>query len=82
MGIVANMAIVYAKLYVRDEPVGVFPFVTWIRDEKTHEVLPGVELGDIGPKLGYAGKDNGFMSFTNFRIPKENLLSKFFELDN
>lgn len=48
---------------------------------ETHKLLPGVETGDIGPKIGYHGKDNGFMKFTHFRIPKENILSKFFEID-
>ena len=44
--------------------------------------MKGVEAGDIGPKLGYHGKDNGFLKFDNFRISKHNLLKKFFEIDN
>jgi len=43
--------------------------------------LKGVEAGDIGPKLGYQGKDNGYLKFTNYRIPKDNILGKFFGID-
>ena len=43
----------------------------------SHKPLTGVEVGDIGPKLGYASKDNGFLRLTNLRVPKTALLSKF-----
>lgn len=33
----------------------------------------GVELGDIGPKLGYNNIDNGFLRFNHYRIPIENM---------
>ena len=36
--------------------------------------MPGVEAGDIGPKLGYASKDNGYLIFTNVRIPRRNMV--------
>jgi acyl-CoA oxidase len=39
--------------------------------------LPGVILGDCGKKMGLDGVDNGFIIFTNFRIPRRNLLNKF-----
>jgi len=35
-------------------------FIVNIRDEN-HNLLPGVEAGDIGSKLGYNTKDNGYM---------------------
>ena len=43
--------------------------------------MPGVEGGDIGPKFGYNSKENGFLRFTNVRIPRRNLLMKFIEVD-
>jgi len=46
-----------------------------------HDPLNGIEMGDIGPKFGYNSKDNGYLRFTNFRIPRTNMLSKFAELD-
>jgi acyl-CoA oxidase len=39
-----------------------------------------VESGDIGPKLGFNTKDNGYMKFNNFRVPKDALLGRYFEM--
>lgn len=51
-----------------------------LRDMATHELLPGIEAGDIGPKFGYNSKNNGFLRFNQVRIPRENLLSRYVEL--
>lgn len=48
-----------------------------IRDFDTHKPLPGVEVGDIGPKMGYSTKDNGYLRFSNVRIPRFNMLSRY-----
>lgn len=47
-----------------------------IRD-KDHKPLPGVEVGDIGPKMGYNCKDNGYLMMKNIKIPRKNMLMKF-----
>jgi acyl-CoA oxidase len=39
--------------------------------------LPGIEVGDIGPKFGFASKDNGYLIMNNITIPKTNMLRKF-----
>ena len=52
-----------------------------IRDWNTHVPLPGVEVGDIGPKMGYGSKDNGFLRLTQFRVPKVSLLAKYISVD-
>ena len=39
-----------------------------IRDMETHEPLKGVEIGDLGPKLGYSSKDNGYLSFDHVYV--------------
>ena len=41
----------------------VLPFLVQIRDMDTFMPLKGVELGDMGPKFGYASKNNGWASF-------------------
>jgi hypothetical protein len=33
-------------------------------------------VGDIGPKLGLNGVDNGFVTFNHVRIPRVNLLNR------
>ena len=77
LGLTANYAAVYAKLIVKGECHGVQVFIVPIRDLDTHKVLPGLEVGDIGAKFGYATKDNGFLRFHHYRIPRENMLSKY-----
>jgi acyl-CoA oxidase len=43
--------------------------------------MPGVKTGDIGPKLGYHGKDNGWGTFDQVRIPRDYMLQKFVSVD-
>lgn len=83
LGHLANIAIVYAKTIVNDKNLGVLPILVELRDYETHKVLPGVEVGDIGPKFGYSEKENGYLRFSNYRVPRSNLLSRFidFKLD-
>ena len=56
------------------------PFIIQIRDLETHEPLPGVEVGDIGTKLGYNSMDNGFLLLKNLKVPRKALLSNFTEI--
>jgi acyl-CoA oxidase len=43
--------------------------------------LPGIDVGEIGEKLGYNVIDNGFLSFNQVRIPRTDLLSRFVYVD-
>ena len=43
-------------------------FITQSRDLETHKPLPGVTIGDIGPKFGYNGVDNGFLRFEYVKL--------------
>lgn len=56
-------------------------FIVPIRCLETHEPLKGVQVGDIGTKLGYNVMDNGWLIFNQVRIPRENLLSRFVSID-
>lgn len=40
-----------------------------------------MKVGDIGGKLGYASKDNGWLMFDNVRIPRTNMMSRFSYID-
>lgn len=76
-GKTATHAIVYAQLYTPDgQHHGLNGFLVPIRSTKTLEPFAGVIVGDLGEKIGLNGLDNGFVSFTNYRIPKHFLLSR------
>lgn len=72
----SNMCAVWAQLYVRGKCHGVHAIIVPLRDDKTHKILPGITIGDCGPKFGLNGIDNGFIEFNRFRVPVENLLNK------
>ncbi|XP_013188651.1 probable peroxisomal acyl-coenzyme A oxidase 1 [Amyelois transitella] len=71
-----NYCIVVAQLYIKDKCLGVHPFIVQLRDLETHQPLPGIKLGEIGPKLGFQTANNGFLAFDNVRIPRKNMLMK------
>ena len=50
--------------------------------DKNHNTFEGIEIGDIGHKNGCDGVDNGWMLFTNYRIPKEALLNWFGDIND
>jgi acyl-CoA oxidase len=35
----------------------------------------------MGPKLGYVGKDNGWLQMDKVRIPRDNMLQRFISVD-
>ena len=78
MGRIANHACVFARLIIPNDDqskndYGVFPFMVQLREHTTHKHLKGIKTGDIGPKFGYVGKDNGFLQMDNVRIPRDNM---------
>ncbi|XP_074656011.1 peroxisomal acyl-coenzyme A oxidase 1-like [Tubulanus polymorphus] len=76
LGKSSNHAIVLAQLYTRGECYGIHAFMLQTRRSDNHQPVPGVTLGDIGPKFGYNTNDNGFMSLNEVRIPRMNMLMK------
>lgn len=81
LGKFGGWSVVYAKLIINGKSHGVQPFLVQLRDTQTYEPLPGVECGDIGPKFGYATKDNGYLILRNVRIPRTNLMRRFVDVD-
>ncbi|XP_077990268.1 peroxisomal acyl-coenzyme A oxidase 1-like isoform X1 [Glandiceps talaboti] len=76
LGKTVTHAVVLAQLYTKGVCHGLHSFVVQLRSLEDHQPLPGVTLGDIGPKLGYASNDNGFLGFDHFRIPRRNMLMR------
>ena len=81
LGKTANYAAVMAQLKIDGKSYGPHPFIVQIRDMKTHEPLPNVHVGDIGPKFGYNTMDNGFLLFKNVKVPHIAMLSRFSHVD-
>ncbi|CAM5124499.1 unnamed protein product [Natator depressus] len=74
---ILNHAIILAQLYTQGQCKGLHAFIVLTQQLGTHEPLPGITVGDIGPKFGYDEMDNGYLKMDKFRIPRENMLMKF-----
>ncbi|XP_054635959.1 peroxisomal acyl-coenzyme A oxidase 1 isoform X2 [Dunckerocampus dactyliophorus] len=81
LGKTSNYAIVLAQLYTQGNCHGLHAFIVPIRDMNTHQPLPGIVVGDIGPKFGFNEVDNGFLKLDHVRIPRDNMLMKYAKVD-
>uniref|UniRef100_H3C704 Acyl-CoA oxidase 1, palmitoyl n=1 Tax=Tetraodon nigroviridis TaxID=99883 RepID=H3C704_TETNG len=81
LGKTSNHAIVLAQLHTQGRCHGLHAFIVPIRDMDTHVPLPGVVVGDIGPKFGFSEVDNGFLKLEHVRIPLDNMLMKFAKVE-
>uniref|UniRef100_UPI00398EDA9D peroxisomal acyl-coenzyme A oxidase 2-like n=1 Tax=Pristiophorus japonicus TaxID=55135 RepID=UPI00398EDA9D len=80
LGRSANHAVVLAQLYTQGMCRGMHAFIVQIRSLVDHSVLPGIKIGDIGPKMGFEHVDNGYLMMQNVHIPRENMLSRYSEV--
>ncbi|POV97505.1 hypothetical protein PSTT_15012 [Puccinia striiformis] len=55
----------FARLIVKGKDYGTKTFIVPLRDPRHFSLLPGVNIGDIGKKMGRDGIDNGYIQFTN-----------------
>lgn len=76
----ARMAAVFAQLITQGEGRGVHCLLVPIRDENGAD-LPGVTTFDDGLKGGLPGVDNGRIVFDQVRIPRENLLNRYADVE-
>ncbi|KAF8382351.1 acox-1.1 [Pristionchus pacificus] len=76
LGKMSNYAVVCCQLYIDGKKIGPHNFLVQLRCEKSHKPLPGITVGDIGPKMSYNTTDNGFLAFDNVRIPRKHMLMK------
>ncbi|PXX58387.1 acyl-coenzyme A oxidase [Nocardia tenerifensis] len=76
----ARMAAVFAQLVTQGESRGVHCLLVPIRDENGAD-LPGVTTFDDGLKGGLPGVDNGRIVFDQVRIPRENLLNRYADVE-
>ena len=76
----ATHTVCYARLIIKDVDYGVKTFVVPLRDSQ-HNLLPGIAVGDIGAKMGRQGVDNGWIQFTEVRIPRFFMLQRWCKVD-
>ncbi|XP_065568107.1 acyl-coenzyme A oxidase 1-like isoform X10 [Artemia franciscana] len=77
LGKTANHAVVMAQLWTKGKCHGPHPFLVQLRDTDTHEPLSGIDVGEIGPKMGLNTNDNGYLGFKSHRIPRTAMLMKY-----
>ena len=80
LGRFSSHALVFANLIVGKKNFGFQAFMVPLRDIETWKHLPGVKTGDLGPKIGYIEKDNGWATFDQVRIPRSHMLMGIAEL--
>ncbi|KAF8928385.1 hypothetical protein EDD21DRAFT_446365 [Dissophora ornata] len=67
---------IYARLILHGKDYGVHPFLLQIRAAGTHAPMPGIELGNLGPKIGFNTIDNGFLRVHKVRIPRDQMMMR------
>ncbi|OSD00704.1 peroxisomal oxidase [Trametes coccinea BRFM310] len=80
LGKTATHGVVQARLIMPDgKDMGPHLFFVQLRSLEDHRVMPGITIGDIGPKAmaGYAAVDNGYARFDHVRVPLKYMLSAF-----
>ncbi|XP_048212005.1 peroxisomal acyl-coenzyme A oxidase 2 [Perognathus longimembris pacificus] len=80
LGRTATHTLVLAQLICSGARQGMHAFIVPIRSLQDHSPLPGITIGDIGPKMGMEYVDNGFLLLDHVRVPRENMLSRFAEV--
>ena len=72
----AKHCVVFCQLNVDGTGHGIHGIMVRIRDGNL-KTMPGVTVEDMGHKMGVNGVDNAKLSFDNVRVPRENLLNRF-----
>ena len=76
----STMSATFAQLIVDGKNHGVHCILVPLRDAKG-ALLPGIKVEDCGYKMGLNGVDNGRIWYNQVRVPKENLLNRFGDIN-
>lgn len=76
-----RLAVVFCQLIVENINHGIHAVLVPYRDGED-KVLSGIKVEDCGYKMGLNGIDNGRLWFDNVKVPKENLLNRFGDIDD
>jgi len=81
LGKTSSHVVLMARLITKGTDHGMHAFLVQIRRQEDHMPMPGVTVGDIGPKIGYLTQDNGFLVFDHVRVPRRAMLMRFAKVD-
>lgn len=76
----ANYALVFAQTHVSSKNEGINAFLVPIRDSAL-KPYPGVEINDMGYKIGLNGIDNAALKFHKVVIPRVNMLNRYADVN-
>ncbi|ORZ29713.1 hypothetical protein BCR44DRAFT_56859 [Catenaria anguillulae PL171] len=76
----AKWCVVFAQTIVEGKHEGIHAFCVRIRNDD-FSVCPGVTIWDMGHKMGCNGVDNAQLAFKAVRIPAENILNRYSDID-
>ncbi|PAA74662.1 hypothetical protein BOX15_Mlig023627g2 [Macrostomum lignano] len=76
----AKHCVVFAQLRVNGQQCGVHGILARIRDDDL-QPMPGVHIHDMGVRMGLNGVDNAKLSFDSIRVPRDNLLNRYSDID-
>ncbi|GAA6046781.1 hypothetical protein JCM3770_005640 [Rhodotorula araucariae] len=83
LGVLATHGVVQARLFLKGKDYGPHLFLLQLRSLEDHSLMPGIEAGEIGPKVHSAmgSVDNGWARFSSVRLPRSQMLSRFAAVD-
>ena len=76
----AKHIVVFAQLFIDNQHYGIHAINVRCRDDNLAPI-PGVVIEDMGYKLGLNGVDNAKFTFNNVRVPRENLLNRYSDVE-
>ena len=74
-------ALVFGQLIIGDTDHGTHGFMVQLRSSDGR-VMPGIELGEIGPKLNATSNNIGYARFARVRVPLNHLFSKYSKVNS
>eukprot|EP01065_Artemidia_motanka_P013705 TRINITY_DN17691_c0_g2_i1.p2 TRINITY_DN17691_c0_g2~~TRINITY_DN17691_c0_g2_i1.p2 ORF type:complete len:704 (+),score=274.47 TRINITY_DN17691_c0_g2_i1:65-2113(+) len=68
-------AVVFGRLLIDGKDYGYHGFMVQLRDS-SGRCMPGVEIGEVGPKMAGNHTNIGYARFTHVRIPRFNMFAR------
>merc|ERR1719253_1806887 len=68
--------VVFAQLIIDGKNLGFHGFMVQFRDDQGN-LMPGVEIGEMGPKINADNTNIGYARFTYVRVPRFNMFAKY-----